>query len=55
MMDYEYKNRHIRTPVENQCTAAWADANKRKIDSNVNLPDEFQIINAKEDVDENQK
>ena len=55
MTDYQYKDKHLRTPVENNCTAAWADANERKSDSNVNLPDEFQIMNAKEHVDENQK
>lgn len=42
-------------PIENHYTAAWADAEKLKPDSKVNLPNEVQVRNAKEYVDTNQK
>lgn len=47
--------RRKQVPVENQGTAAWANAEKTKIDSKVNLPCEVQIRNAKEYIDTNQK
>ena len=55
MAENKYKEFHMRTPVENQATAAWANRETLKDDSGVNIPDEMQVINAKEFVDENQK
>lgn len=42
-------------PVENQSTAAWANAAKVKHGSNIAQPDAEQVRNAKEYVDENAK
>jgi hypothetical protein len=50
-----YKIKNALVPIENHCTAAWADAENIKPDSKVNLPNETQIRNAKEYVDTNQK
>lgn len=55
MTENKYKEFHMRTPVENHATAAWADMDDLKDVSRVNIPDETQIINAKEYVDENHK
>lgn len=50
-----YKEFHMETPVENQATAAWASMDRLDEESGVNYPDELQVINAKEFVEENQK
>jgi hypothetical protein len=55
MAENKYKEFHMRTPVENHATAAWANRDALKDVSGVNLPDEMQVMNAKEYVDENQK
>lgn len=55
MAENKYKEYHMRTPVENHATAAWANSKKCKDISGVNLPDEMQVMNAKEYVDENHK
>ena len=55
MADNRYKESHMRTPVENHATAAWADTDSLKDLSGVNIPDEMQVISAKEYVDENHK
>lgn len=55
MAENRYKEFHMRIPVENHNTAAWADIGDLKEVSQVNIPDEMQIINAKEYVDENHK
>jgi hypothetical protein len=55
MAENKYKEFHMRTPVENHATAAWANREALKDVSGVNLPDETQVINAKEYVDENHK
>lgn len=55
MAENKYKEFHMRTPVENHSTAAWASTEKSKDVSAVNIPDEIQVMNAKEYVDENQK
>lgn len=55
MAQNKYKEKHMRIPVENQETAAWANAHEVKPVSNVNIPDEVQVRNAKEYVDSNQK
>jgi hypothetical protein len=50
-----YKEKRLEMPIENHDTAAWANVNKSKRVSKVNIPDETQIRNAKEYVDSNQK
>ncbi|NLM52993.1 MAG: DUF3787 domain-containing protein [Firmicutes bacterium] len=50
------KKTHSRAaPVEKHDTAAWADREKLKKDSQVNQPSEKEIRNAKEYADSNQK
>ena len=55
MAENKYKEFHMRTPVENHATAAWASRETQKDVSRVNIPDEIQVMNAKEYVDENHK
>lgn len=55
MAENKYKEFHMRTPVENHATAAWANRETLKDVSGVNIPNEIQVMNAKEYVDENQK
>jgi hypothetical protein len=55
MAENKYKEFHMRTLVENHATAAWASTEEQKDVSGVNIPDEIQVMNAKEYVDENQK
>ncbi|NLJ58556.1 MAG: DUF3787 domain-containing protein [Tissierellia bacterium] len=55
MAKNKYKEKHMAKPIENHATAAWANRSKTKSVSKVNLPDEEQVSNAKEYVDENQK
>jgi len=55
MGENKFKEYHMKTPVENHETAAWADIGRLKDVSRVNIPDEMQIIEAKEYVDENHK
>ena len=42
-------------PTEQHTTAAWANIEKLKELSNVTIPSEFEVGNAKEWVDSNQK
>jgi len=49
------KDRNLGVPVEKHDTAAWANIEKKKSHSQVTVPSEFQVINAKEYVDENEK
>lgn len=55
MAENKYKEHHMRTPVENHATAAWANMERVDEESGVNIPSEMQVINAKEFVDENEK
>lgn len=55
MSENKYKLYHMRTPVENHSTAAWADCGRMKDVSGVNIPSEMQVMEAKEYVDENHK
>ena len=45
----------MSTSIENHETAAWANIKKVKKDSRVPLPSVFEVENAKEWVDKNQK
>ncbi len=42
-------------PVERHDTAAWANIYKVREPSRINIPDEFEVENAKDWVDSNQK
>ncbi len=55
MAENKYKEFHMRTPVENHATAAWANREMPKDVSGVNIPDEMQVMDAKEYADENHK
>lgn len=55
MAKNRYKETHMSVPVENNRTAAWADVKKVKKESRVPLPSAFEVENAKEWVDNNQK
>ncbi|MGD9678539.1 MAG: DUF3787 domain-containing protein [Vulcanibacillus sp.] len=50
-----YKGKNLKTPIENNETAAWASTEKNKQISNVHIPDEIQVLNAKDYVDSNKK
>lgn len=47
-------SRRIR-PIENHKTASWANIGRIKEISRVAMPEEFQMMDAKEYVDENEK
>lgn len=55
MKNHHYKEKFMAMPIENHETAAWANFEGSKPLTNVNLPDESEVMNAKEYVDENQK
>lgn len=55
MAENRYKEKNMKMPIENHDTAAWANINKMKPVSNVTIPHEVQVRNAKEYVDSNQK
>ena len=55
MAENNYKQRFMGKPIENHDTAAWAKIYKTKPVSNVTIPDELEVRNAKEWVDTNQK
>lgn len=55
MAENRYKERHMAMPIEKHNTAAWANIEKTKPVSNVTMPSEIQVRNAKEHVDTNQK
>lgn len=47
--------RPLSRPVEQHTTAAWANIEKTKEVSNVTIPSEVEVGNAKEYVDTNEK
>ncbi len=55
MSDNKKKDYSLGVPVEKHDTAAWAEIKCKKADSQVTIPTEEQVINAKEYVDVNQK
>lgn len=55
MNKHNYKEKFMAMPIEKHDTAAWANMEKTKPLSNVNIPDEDEVMNAKEYVDSNQK
>ncbi len=55
MAKNKYKEKHMAMPIESHVTAAWASQATLKPVSKVNIPDEEQVMNAKEYVDSNEK
>ena len=55
MAKNKYKEYNMGVPVEKHDTAAWANIEAVKNASNVTMPSEIQVRNAKEHVDTNQK
>ena len=55
MAKNRYKEQHKGMPIEKHNTAAWANIESTKPISNVTIPGEIQVRNAKEHVDTNQK
>ena len=55
MSNLNDKERLKARPIEKHTTAAWANIEKTKEISNVAIPSESEVENAKEWVDRNQK
>jgi len=55
MSDQNTKESNRLRPIEQHTTAAWANIEKVKEVSNVAIPNELEVGNAKEWVDTNQK
>lgn len=55
MAKNKYKEKHMAMPIEKHDTAAWANIEQKKPESGVTEPSEFQVRNAKDYVDANQK
>lgn len=55
MCDINDKKHLKLRPIEQHTTAAWANIEKTKEISNVSIPSEIEVGNAKEWVDTNQK
>ncbi len=55
MAKNKFKEKFMAGPIEQHDTAAWANIERRKEVSNVTMPSEMQVIDAKEHVDSNQK
>ncbi|AZV59111.1 DUF3787 domain-containing protein [Clostridium sp. AWRP] len=49
------KDGSMELPIEKHDTAAWANIHKEKSISKVSVPSEFDVKNAKEYVDSNEK
>ncbi|MCX7709393.1 MAG: DUF3787 domain-containing protein [Clostridia bacterium] len=55
MANNRFKEKHMGVPIEKHDTAAWANIESIKHASNVTIPSEIQVRNAKEYVDTNEK
>ena len=55
MKEHHYKEKFMAMPIEKHDTASWANMEQAKPLSNVNIPDDTEVMNAKEYVDSNQK
>ena len=49
------KDKFMEVPIEQHVTAAWANIEKTKPVSNVGIPNEMDVSNAKDFVDSNEK
>ncbi|HEX3030207.1 MAG TPA: DUF3787 domain-containing protein [Clostridia bacterium] len=54
-MTNKFKKKSKAAPIEKHDTAAWANMESKIQASNVNIPSEIQVRNAKEYVDTNEK
>lgn len=54
-MSNHYKERSMKTPIENHQTAAWANYVETKPVSEVPIPSDAAVKRAKDYVDENKK
>jgi hypothetical protein len=54
-MTNKFKEKFVAMPIEKHEAAAWANEESMQPVSNVNIPSEVQVRNAKEYVDTNQK
>lgn len=54
-MTNKFKEKFVAMPIEKHDAAAWANMEGAQPVSNVNIPSEIQVRNAKEYVDTNQK
>lgn len=55
MAKNNFKDKHMGKPIENHNTAAWANKFELKPVSQVSVPDDEQVENAKDYVDSNKK
>jgi hypothetical protein len=55
MAENKFKQRFMAMPIEKHDTAAWANIESMKPVSNVTIPSEVEVRNAKEWVDTNEK
>lgn len=55
MSDQKIKESPMLRPIEQHTTAAWANIEENKEISNVAIPNEIEVGNAKDWVDTNQK
>jgi hypothetical protein len=55
MISRKPKDKNQQKPIECHDTAAWANIKSRKKVSQVSMPDELQVRNAKQYVDSNEK
>ncbi|HHV71596.1 MAG TPA: DUF3787 domain-containing protein [Clostridia bacterium] len=55
MAENKSKERFMAQPIEKHTTAAWANIEKLQPVTNVAIPSETEVRNAKEWVDSNQK
>ncbi len=55
MKENNHKEKNMSVPIENHKTAAWANIENVKKNSRVPLPSVFEVENAKEWVDTNEK
>lgn len=55
MSDNKYKERFMSIPIERHETAAWANIEETKPVSEVTVPSDFEVFEAKDWVDENHK
>jgi len=55
MAKNKYKQQFMAMPIEKHDTAAWANIESTKRESEVTIPNDIQVRNAKEYVDTNEK
>jgi hypothetical protein len=55
MAKNKFKQKSMKVPIENHRTASWSNIEKLESKSNVPIPDEHEVENAKKWVEKNQK